>query len=389
MIIKMKTKLINITVSLILGLSFSVQGQINTDAKAQLNAWSVFQFGDNDQSMLGTRFIPTINFDDSIVSKYVLDAEAAFNTTGQWYYEDYAYTDNYQSFKPYRMWIRLSNERMELRAGLQKINFGSSTMLRPLMWFDQMDPRDPLQLTDGVYALLGRYYFKNNANLWLWSLWGNKNTKGLETFGTPKKSAEFGGRFQYPTAKGEVALSLHHRPMDLGISMLPDSLGLSGLYDENRIAFDGKWDLGVGLAVELAYINTPKADDHYLLNKHQLFSNIGLDYTFGIGSGLNVTLEYFSYSMLDNNNKIKQPLNFIASQWSYPIGFIDRLSAIVYYHVDEEKIYSFINFNRQYDNWTFYIMAFWNPEEYQIINYNAERNLFAGKGIQIMTVYNF
>ena len=63
-------------------------------------------------------------------------------------------------FKPYRLWLRYSTSHLEIRAGLQKINFGSSNILRPLMWFDKMDFRDPLMLTDGVYALLGRYYFR-------------------------------------------------------------------------------------------------------------------------------------------------------------------------------------------------------------------------------------
>ena len=30
---------------------------------------------------------------------------------------------------------------------------------------EDIDPRDPLQLTNGVWGLLGRYYFMNNANL--------------------------------------------------------------------------------------------------------------------------------------------------------------------------------------------------------------------------------
>ena len=67
------------------------------------------------------------------------------------------------------------NNKLHIEPGLQKINFGSATMLRPLMWFDQVDPRDPLQLTDGVWGVLGRYYFLNNANIWLWGLYGNKN----------------------------------------------------------------------------------------------------------------------------------------------------------------------------------------------------------------------
>ena len=68
--------------------------------------------------------------------------------------------------------------------GLQKINFGSAVLLRPLMWFDSLDPRDPLQLTDGVYAVLLRYYFPNNANLWAWALYGNDSPKGWESAAT-------------------------------------------------------------------------------------------------------------------------------------------------------------------------------------------------------------
>ncbi|MCK7489842.1 MAG: ABC transporter ATP-binding protein [Anaerotruncus sp.] len=39
-----------------------------------------------------------------------------------------------------------------------------------MMWFDTIDPRDPLQLTDGVYALLLRYYTRGNANFWAWAM---------------------------------------------------------------------------------------------------------------------------------------------------------------------------------------------------------------------------
>ena len=53
---------------------------------------------------------------------------------------------------PTAAWLRLSTSRFEARVGLQKINFGSATLFRPLMWFDSLDPRDPLQITDGVYA---------------------------------------------------------------------------------------------------------------------------------------------------------------------------------------------------------------------------------------------
>ena len=110
--------------------------------------------------------------------------------------------------------MKFSGDQFEVRAGLQKINFGSASMLRPLMWFDQIDPRDPLQLTDGVYVLLGRYYFLNNANIWVWALYGNDSRKGWEQIPSLKKVPEFGGRLQLPVSHGELGTTYHYRVAD-------------------------------------------------------------------------------------------------------------------------------------------------------------------------------
>ena len=76
-----------------------------------------------------------------------------------------------EQLSPYRMWVKFSGDQFELRAGLQKVNFGSAQMFRPLMWFDRIDPRDPLQLTDGAGAHFGsawsanqRIYFTSRQN---------------------------------------------------------------------------------------------------------------------------------------------------------------------------------------------------------------------------------
>ncbi|MDR1585772.1 MAG: hypothetical protein LBS07_06360, partial [Prevotellaceae bacterium] len=103
---------------------------------------------------------------------------------------------------------------MEVRLGLQKINFGSAQLFRPLMWFDAIDPRDPLQMTDGVWGGLFRYYFQNNANFWLWTLYGNDEVKGWETAPSAQSLPEIGGRVQLPLKQGEVALSYHLREAD-------------------------------------------------------------------------------------------------------------------------------------------------------------------------------
>ncbi|MGB9906043.1 MAG: hypothetical protein ACPLRR_01495 [Candidatus Saccharicenans sp.] len=75
--------------------------------------------------------------------------------------------------KPYCLSLKYASNRFEARLGLQKISFGSAALIRPLMWFDRLDPRDPIQLTDGVYGLLLRTYISTRTNLWFWVLYGN------------------------------------------------------------------------------------------------------------------------------------------------------------------------------------------------------------------------
>ena len=149
------------------------------------------------------------------------------------------------------------------------------------MWFDKMDYRDPLQLTDGVYGLLGRYYFNNNTNIWLWTLYGNDKVKGWESAPSVKNIPEYGGRVQLPVPRGEVAFSYHHRVADYSqiYSGLPVITETN--FNENRMAVDGKWDLGIGLWFE--YSKNLNDKDHQLIGRWDTYYNIGLDYTFSLG----------------------------------------------------------------------------------------------------------
>jgi hypothetical protein len=179
-----------------------------------------------------------------------------------------------------------------MRAGLQKINFGQAKMFRPLMWFDAMDIRDPLQLTEGVYGLLGRYYFENNSNIWLWCLLGNQQqAKGWEI----KKSRirKMDPRMGRPPgnfrpAGGEIALSSHYRSLRKEVS-----LSGTDYPGEFRWGLDGKWDLGPGLWFEASScISSSKT---LSIPRFQDMLNLGMDYTFPLGNGLGFTLEYLYY----------------------------------------------------------------------------------------------
>jgi hypothetical protein len=256
-------------------------------------------------------------------------------------------------------------------------------MLRPLMWFDQLDPRDPLGLTNGVWGILGRYYFLNNTNIWFWSLYGNKNPKGWEISGTSEKTAEFGGRIQVPVIIGEAGLTFHNRKADLS--------GINPLFvnydeiQENRFGFDVKLDYIIGFWVEASWINK-KAEVGIL--KNQKLLNIGMDYTFGVGNGLSATFEQLLMSYDEKAFDFENITSFSLLNLSYPIGLFDNLNAITYYNWTDNKMYNFVNWQKQFDKISIYLMTYWNPKNYLIPSQNTEYNLFGGKGVQIMFVLN-
>lgn len=371
-------------------LSFQLKGQ-NEDSgfhdslhfQGQISSYAHFNNGNEFPLLISGRYIPQFNYSVFLKNNQLIDFEYAANVYGNAEFDPFTNSDFSGKIKNYRAWARYSARQFELRAGLQKINFGSASMLRPLMWFDQVDPRDPLGLTDGVWGILGRYYFLNNANLWLWGLYGNDNPKGWEIAGTTKNKIEFGGRLQMPLSIGEIALSYHQRNADFS-EVSSEFLNFDDV-PESRIGFDTKLDVVVGLWLEASWVF--KGADLGMF-KNQEIINIGTDYTFGMGNGLSATFEQLVMSYDETAFAFENITSFSLLNFSYPIGMFDNLSAIIYYNWTDKKAYNFINWQKQFNNITLYVMAYWNPEDYQIPTQNTEQTLFAGKGIQLMFVFN-
>jgi len=376
-------------ISLLFQMTFVVgQKSQSTNApmllKGQVSAWGHFNNDNPYPLYFGARFIPQLNYNIGLDDDKLLDFEASANIVGDagWRVSDSATW--HSKLSPYRLWTRYSSKQLEVRFGLQKINFGSATLLRPLMWFDQVDPRDPLQLTDGVYAALGRYYFMNNANLWVWILYGNDNVKGWEFVHSNKSIPEYGGRFQMPVPAGEAALSYHHRTADSR-----ELLGLVPVYEripEDRIGVDARFDKVVGFWFEGAWVH--KARDLGEFTNQQTI-NIGLDYTFGIGNGLSMITEHLITAYNSKAMVFNGAANMTALSLNYPIGMFDSLNTIVFYSWKDQKVYNFVNWSKQYDNIALNIMGYWNPDEYNMPLQGSADNLFSGKGLQLMVVYNF
>jgi hypothetical protein len=252
------------------------------------------------------------------------------------------------------------------------------------MWFDKMDFRDPLQLTDGVYSLLGRYYFANNANIWLWTLYGNDKTKGWELSPSVADIPEYGGRIQLPFPRGEIGFSYHHRVADFtefytGLPLLSEPH-----FDEDMMAFDGKWDIGIGLWVE--YVRKLNDKGNQLMSRWESYYNIGFDYTFSLGNGLNFNFEFFRYENHPGTGQEKAERNISTAALSYPISLSHNISGMVYYNWDTEEWYRFLNMQLKYDYLSLHIMTYWNPDSFSLYSGGENRSLFTGKGVQLMLV---
>lgn len=353
----------------------------------QVVGWATVQMDNPVFWQPGARFVPALTWKQSLSSGAVLNAEASMNVFGNADFQNFKMDTLTGRIKPYRVWLRYSKQNFELRAGLQKINFGQARMFRPLMWFDGMDVRDPLQLTDGVYGLLAKYFFENNANIWAWGLLANDDRKGWELFGSEKWMPEVGGRVETPFLNGEIALSTHHRKVKAR-NLLSSQSNDFQLLNESRIGLDGKWDVGAGIWFENSTTITQK--NNIMVPRFQDMWNLGMDYTFPVGNGLGMTIEYLRYHTGENFLTGGTALQLAGSMFTYPLTVMDNVSLMLFYEPIGNQLFNYASWSRNYDNWSVYIIAFVNPENAQMIGFQSgNRNLFAGKGFQLMCSYNF
>lgn len=183
---------------------------------------------------------------------------------------------------------------------------------------------------------------------------------------------------------GEAAISYHFRKADsrdLGELIQP--------YDaipENRLGLDARFDVVVGFWFEGAWIHK-SIDMDQLTN--QTFLNFGVDYTFGLGNGLNVIIEHLVVFYDEEAFDLGIPSNFTALSVNYPIGLFDNLNAIFFYNWTDNQIYNYINWSKAWDAITLNFMGYWNPQNYNLPLQSGSENLYSGKGIQVLLVYNF
>jgi hypothetical protein len=287
----------------------------------------------------------------------------------------------------YRLWTRIASPRTEFRVGLQKIAFGSATLLRPMQWFDELDPRDPLQLTDGVRSGLFRYTALNNTNLSLWVLYGNDELRGWDVVTSDPDELEYGGRLQLPLGDGELALSYHCRELDLAavlpaLPVPPEALASA---PEWRVGLDGKWDVGIGLWFEGTVI---ERDTELLPYRYRQLLTVGADYTFNVGTGLTALAEQFRLQESQELWESDESIDISALSTTYRPNIVDQLSLIASREWEGDENSFFVEWRQTHDRWRLHFIVFSAPEQGATLGGGPTGALYSGNGVQVLVVFN-
>jgi len=363
----------------LVGIALSQHGNlyaVDLDFQGQLSGWATeTKTRGSWENFSGILYIPQASLAHHIDEASTVDAELSINSfavTGSGPYEDEI------DLELYRATLRYTTAQTETRAGLQKINFGPAQLLRPLRWFDTLNPADPLQLTEGVYAVRFRYTALNNANAWLWGLYGNDDPKGYEILPTASDTVEVGGRLQYPVYSGEMAATMHTRTVEGSQEKTPD-------FRENRFALDGRWDMVIGLWFESTFEQQETAHLRFDWTKR---ITGGIDYTFDMGNGLYILFEHMAITLSDKPFGWDEDMHVSAFSMNYPVGVMDTLTAMGYYSWDQDKYYQYLNWKRTYDNLIVSLSLFYYPEGAFNDTEFLQDTPVQGRGGQVMLIFN-
>lgn len=361
--------------------AFQLSAQHHFESSGQASAYSVLSPGQEKKVAAGFRFLPGLRY-HGIERGMQLSAEASVHLFA---HEALFPLDDEPTagLQPYRFWLRLSDSTRSLRIGLQQINFGSATILRPLMWFDRMNPIDPLGLTEGVWSALGQLYFRSDASLWLWINLPSQKLRVWDIFPSDMRFPEAGGRLQWPVTKGEMGVAANFRSVEITSSQI--QIPENEYSQQYKIGIDGRWDVGPGLWYEGSITRTLKNLGPF---SHLALLTLGADYTFGLGNGLNITAEHMWAVMGSGIRYMDESAAFSAISMSYAINFFNQLRLLSYFDWKHKKPYTFLQYENSLTKGKLQLMAWANPEN-PVLPGREDMMLFGGFGMQIMYIVHF
>jgi len=122
--------------------------------RGQVSGWHIEAQDEGERLYsTGIRYIPELDLTQDVSSESFVDLEVSANL---WAAVMSADPGDTAAIDLYRLKLRYATAMTETRLGLQTMNFGPAHLLRPLRWFDRLDPRDPLNLSGGCMEMMTR-----------------------------------------------------------------------------------------------------------------------------------------------------------------------------------------------------------------------------------------
>ena len=171
----------------------------------------------------------------------------------------------------HRAWLRLSNDSLQFRGGRQEILFGDGVMFQPLGLFDTRDISGVIPKAHGVDSIRATWFLSDVSFLETWLVPAKKGTALIS-----------GIRADLLLGEIETGVVLQYHPK----SDLDD---FSGYKQEMiQIGYHLKGEHEVG------FWNESRLDIEMEPSSPVQFDTVlGIDYTFEVGKGLHVLVEYF------------------------------------------------------------------------------------------------
>ncbi len=172
----------------------------------------------------------------------------------------------------FRAWLRFGTDKAKVRGGRQKILFGAGAIFRPLGFFDTRDVTGVVPETRGVDGLRADYFFDDTTSIQGWAVPGKLEENVIT-----------GLRWEGLLADVETGFVVQYHP-STDLEDLPD-------FGQELV------QLGYHFKGEknIAYWNESRFDVELKQGRDAVrFDTVlGADYTFNVGDGLHVLLEYF------------------------------------------------------------------------------------------------
>lgn len=220
----------------------------------------------------------------------------------------------------FRGWIRYEKDSFKVRVGRQQILFGAGALFRPLGFFDTRNITGIIPLTRGVDGLRSTYFLDSTSSAQGWVVPAQIDNqvivglRGEANFGP----VEAGAVFQYKP-KTDIAFlnSFNLELIQMGYHLKGEYV--VGLWNESR------------LDIQQDQPGNPLRFD----------TVFGVDYTFDLGQGLHVLLEYFLRTQEQGftNIDLKQDrtIQVMGLQLDQPVGIDIVWRAFFFFDLSDQS----------------------------------------------------